>query len=183
MSKKQRNGLLGILAISATLVSGQQKALIPQQNSNIELTVHLLSGIAQGEMTDDVPQDLAGTVKQLRSIFSYKGYKLAESFLLRGRLGAGARAAGILPGDGGLKYEFRYAMITASTPPLLRISGLLVVLTKAPRRVGAQTIIDTVASVQTDLDIREGQKTVVGKSSVSSTGDALIIIIVPKIVD
>jgi hypothetical protein len=56
-------------------------------------------------------------------------------------------------------------------------------LTKAPRRLGGQTVAETVASIHTDLDIREGRKTVVGKSSVNSTGDALILVIVPKIVD
>jgi hypothetical protein len=43
--------------------------------------------------------------------------------------------------------------------------------------------VDTVASINTDLDIREGQKTVVGKSSINSTGDALILVIVPKVVE
>lgn len=177
--------ILLVLAITAALVWGQGKPLTPQQASNIELTVYLLSGVAQGDTADDVPQDLLSTVKQLRSIFNYKSYKLTESFMLRGRLGAGARAAGVLPGVAGLNYEFRYSMViaTADTPPLFRINGLRIVLTKAPRRLGGQTIVDTVASIQTDLDIREGQKTVVGKSSVSSGGDALILVIVPKLVE
>jgi hypothetical protein len=41
----------------------------------------------------------------------------------------------------------------------------------------------TPARIHTDLDVREGQKTVVGKSSVNSAGDALILVIVPKVVD
>ena len=176
--------LISILAITAALVCGQEKSSSAQQNSNLELTVYLLSGIAQGDTADDVPQDLVPTVKQLRSIFNYKSYKLTESFMLRGRLGAGAKAAGVLPGGAGLNYEFRYGMVKASseTPPLFRINGLHIILTRAPRRLGGETILDTVASIQTDLDIREGQKTVVGKSSVSSTGDALILVIVPKLV-
>ncbi|HEY2843862.1 MAG TPA: hypothetical protein VGJ09_09435 [Bryobacteraceae bacterium] len=175
--------ILSILAIGAALAWGQDKQ--PEQVKNIELTVYLLSGVAQGDAADDVPQDLVSTVKQLRSIFNYKSYRLTESFMLRGRLGGGARAEGVLPGDAGLKYEFRYGTVTASgeTAPLFRINGLRIVLTK-PRRVsGGQINMDTVASIQTDLDIREGQKTVVGKSSVSSGGDALILVIVPKIVE
>ena len=147
--------------------------------------MYLLSGVAQGETADDVPQDLAATVKQLRSIFNYKSYRLTESFMLRGRLGTGASAKGVLPGGAGLNYEFRYVGVNVSseTPPLFRINGLRIRLTKAPRRLGGETIVDTVASIDTDLDIREGQKTVVGKSSVSSTGDALILVIVPKLVE
>jgi hypothetical protein len=41
----------------------------------------------------------------------------------------------------------------------------------------------TPAKIFTDLDVKEGQKTVVGKSSVNSAGDALILVIVPKIME
>jgi len=78
---------------------------------NVELTVYLLSGSAQGT-ADDVPQDLGSTVKQLHGIFAYKSYKLTESFVLRGRsadnfAGAGASIDGILPGSG-MRYRFGY---------------------------------------------------------------------------
>jgi hypothetical protein len=176
--------ILSILAVTAALACGQEKASAPQA-TNIELTVYLLSGVAQGDTADDVPADLVSTVKQLRSIFNYKSYKLTESFMLRGRLGAAARAKGVLPGVAGMNYEFRYneARMPSETPGLFRITGLRILLTKAPRRLGGETIVDTVASIDTDLDIREGQKTVVGKSSVSITGDALILVIVPRLVN
>jgi hypothetical protein len=176
--------LLSILAVTAALVCGQEKSSA-SQTANIELTVYLLSGVAQGDTADDVPQDLVATVKQLRSIFNYKSYKLTESFMLRSRLGVGASAKGVLPGGAGLNYEFRYGGVNMSseTPSLFRINGLRIGLTKPARRLGEETIADTVASISTDLDIREGQKTVVGKSSVSSTGDALILVIVPKLVN
>ena len=176
--------LLAILAMASAMMCAQTPVPAVSQAANIELTVYLLSGVAQGEAADDVPQDLAATVKQLRSIFNYKSYKLTESFMLRGRLGGSAKAEGVLPGGVGMKYDFRYNTVTATsdTPPLFRINGLRIILTKPPRRLGGQTTVDTVASIQTDLDIREGQKTVVGKSSVSSTGDALILVIVPKLV-
>jgi hypothetical protein len=175
--------LFGILVMTAALVSGQGKSS-GSQATNIELTVYLLSGVAQGETADDVPQDLVSTVKQLRSIFNYKSYKLTESFMLRGRLGGSAKAAGVLPGGAGMNYEFQYGEVRVSseTPALFRITGLRIELTR-PHRVGGQNIVDTVASIHTDLDIREGQKTVVGKSSVSSTGDALILVIVPKLAE
>jgi len=177
--------LISILAITAALACGQEKPSGPQAN-NIELTVYLLSGVAQGETTDDVPQDLVATVKQLRSIFNYRSYKLTESFMLRGRLGGGASAQGVLPGGSGIHYEFRYSAAQASseTSPLIRINGLRIVLTNNYYRRGGdgKSVPDPLASISTDLDIREGQKTVVGKSSINSTGDALILVIVPKLV-
>lgn len=177
--------LMWILALTAALACGQGKSSGPQAN-NVELTVYLLSGVAQGETTDDVPQDLAATVKQLRSIFNYRSYKLTESFMLRGRLGGGASAEGVLPGGSGIHYEFRYLMAQASseTSPLFRINGLRIVLTNNYYRRGGdgKSVPDPLASISTDLDIREGQKTVVGKSSINSAGDALILVIVPKLV-
>jgi hypothetical protein len=172
--------LICLLAVTAALVYGQGKP------SNIELSVYLLSGSTQASTGDEVPQDLDSTVKQLRSIFNYKSYKLTESFMLRGRLGAGASAQGVLPGGSGIHYEFRYgsADVSSDPSPLIRINGLRIILTNNYYHRGpdGKTIPDPVASISTDLDIREGQKTVVGKSSVSSTGDALILVIVPKLV-
>lgn len=177
--------LMWILALTAALACGQEKPSGPQAN-NIELTVYLLSGVAQGETTDDVPQDLVATVKQLRSIFSYRSYKLTESFMLRGRLGGGASAEGVLPGGSAIHYQFRYltAQASSETSPLIRINGLRIVLTNNYYRRGGdgKSVPDPLASISTDLDIREGQKTVVGKSSINSTGDALILVIVPKLV-
>ena len=178
--------LVWVLMATAALVCAQGKQTGSGQN--VELTVYLLSGSTQGT-ADDVPSDLSATVTQLHSVFAYKSYKLTESFMLRGRAGnAPARTEGILPGGGDISYEFRYSSVEVSgeSPRMFRINGLRIMLTKnSPlrRAPDGKKIPETLASIQTDLDIREGQKTVVGKSSVSSTGDALILVIVPKIVE
>ena len=178
------NRLFGILVATAGLACAQGKPTVNTQN--VELTVYLLSGSTQGT-ADDVPSDLTSTVSQLHSVFAYKSYKLTESFMLRGRLGSGAKAEGILPGGAGIRYEFRYSdvQVSSETPPVFRIYGLHIILTNGGYyRKGAdgKTVPDILASIATDLDIREGQKTVVGKSSINSTGDALILVIVPKLV-
>jgi hypothetical protein len=176
-----------LLAAAAMLARGQDKQSEPPFK-NIELTVYLLSG-AQTAAGDDVPQDLTSTVKQLHSLFPYKGYKLAESFILRGRISAtasGARTEGVLPGSG-LHYNFGYQRVRVSPekPYMVHIDSLAINLTGAPTYGpdGKQRGNGTVASIYTDLDLAEGQKTVVGKSSVNSTGDALILVIVPKVIE
>jgi hypothetical protein len=178
--------LILILATTAALACAQDK---PQASDvNVELTVYLLSGSAQG--TDDVPQDLIATVKQLHSVFAYKSYKLTESFVLRGRsnntgFNRGASTEGILPGSG-LRYRFGYSKlwVTGDPPRSVHIDLLNLNLDRAPitTKDGKQRT-DRVATINTDLDIRDGQKTVVGKSSFDGAGDALILVIVPKIVD
>jgi hypothetical protein len=171
----------------STMAWGQAAA--PQSEpsvKNVELTVYLLSGL-QTAATDDVPADLATTVKQLHSLFPYKGYKLAESFILRGRSTVGqASTEGMLPGSG-LHYSFGYRQVRVSgeKPYMVHIDGLNIYLTGAPSYGpdGKQRGNNTVASIRTDLDLAEGQKTVVGKSSINSIGDALILVIVPKVIE
>src|SRR5215472_2776048 len=42
---------------------------------NVELTVYMVFGSPQVKPTDEVPQELASTIKQLRGLFPYKGYR------------------------------------------------------------------------------------------------------------
>ncbi len=176
-----------VFAAAAALAGAQEKAAGAQSATDIELTVYLLSGTGQGT-ADDVPQDLAATVKQLHSVFNYKSYKLTESFVLRGRTSTGympAHTEGILPGTG-LHYRFSYnhVQLSDSRPRMVRIDGLGINLT-TPETFGPDNKprSTTVASISTDLDLVEGQKTVVGKSSFNGAGDALILVIVPKVVE
>jgi hypothetical protein len=188
--------LICVFAAAAALSSGTMtwgQAAAPQSEpsvKNVELTVYLLSGV-QTAVTDDVPPDLGGTVKQLHSLFPYKGYKLAESFILRGRsagaqINQGARTEGVLPGSG-LHYNFGYQRVRISLekPYMVHIDSLQISLTGNPTYGpdGKQRGSSTVASISTDLDLGDGQKTVVGKSSINSTGDALILVIVPKVIE
>jgi hypothetical protein len=78
--------------------------------------------------------------------------------------------------------------ISPDTPRTIHIEGLDFMLNQ-PRTVTTDangktttSFDDTVARISTNLDIREGQKTVVGKSSIG-TGEAVILVIVPRIAD
>src|SRR5580658_7428886 len=122
-----------LLAAAGSMAWGQAAA--PQSEpsvKNVELTVYLLSGAQTAAATDDVPQDLASTVKQLHSLFPYKGYKLAESFILRGRstpAGSNASTEGVLPGSG-LHYNFSYRQVRVSPekPYMVHIDRLGITL-------------------------------------------------------
>jgi hypothetical protein len=176
--------VLWIFVIAGLALAQDKEAQSPR--ANVELTVYLLSGALQGTGADDVPQDLSSTVKQLHSVFSYKSYKLAESFVLRGRASgfketAGAHTQGILPGSG-MHYDFSYVRVrlSADKPRTVHIDGLQIVLRD---ELPHNRPTDPVASLATDLDLSEGQKTVVGKSSVNNAGDALILVIVPRVIE
>jgi len=169
------------LLVASTVLSAQAPA--PAANANVEMTVYLISGSAQGT-ADDVPKDLESTVKQLHSVFAYKSYKLSESFILRGRSG-NASTEGVLPGVG-LHYRFGYYKLRLSgdAPRAVQLDGLNLELTRPNGQFkDGKQLSETVAKIYTDLDMRDGQKTVVGKSSLNAIGDALILVIVPKVIE
>ncbi len=181
----RRNALM-LLAFAA-LALGQEKSSEPPVK-NVELTVYMLSGTQTPG--DDVPQDLASTVKQLHSLFTYKGYKLAESFILRGRSAPDTRnmenayTSGVLPGSG-VHYDFRYGRIRVSQdkPYMVHIDSLSMNLTTTSYGPDGKQRNVNIGSIQTELDLAEGQKTVVGKSSIDNAGNALILVIVPKVIE
>jgi len=173
--------LIWLLAATAGLVLAQDKQA--PASTNVEFTVYLISGSAQGT-ADEVPKDLESTVRQLHSVFAYKSYKLSESFILRGGAGM-ASTEGVIPVVG-LRYRFGYFRfrLLGDPPRAVQLEALYLELTRPT--VGlkdGKQIYETVAKINTNLDMRDGQKIVVGKSSLNIGGDALILVIVPRVIE
>lgn len=173
-----------ILTALAGLASAQDKRVVSPPNppggtANLTLTVYLVSGLAEAQAVakDEVPQDLAETLQQLRGVFAYKSYKLIEAVTLRGRNNGGAEVGGELPDYSFYDFKYGRARISAEVPHMVHLDSLRLEITRRH-----SNRIDTIALVSTDLDVRDGQKTVVGKSAVNRT-DALFLVIVPKVVE
>ena len=150
---------------------------------NVELTVYLVSGSSQGA-ADELPQDLASAAKQLHGLFQYKRYRMLESFVLRGRDGREGNTSGILPGSSSA-YDFRYrsATVSGGTPRVVHINGMgLLVRTPTGGRNQKGEMEYRNAGLNTDIDVAEGQKVVVGKSSVNGSDEAMILIVTAKVV-
>src|ERR1700722_8552652 len=97
-------GVSGPPDLVAAVTAAIQKLDVPlSAEPDVELTVYLISGVAQGPATDDVPQELASTIMQLHRLFAYKSYKLTDTLVLRGRSGSPfngreTESEGVLPG-------------------------------------------------------------------------------------
>jgi hypothetical protein len=153
---------------------------------NIEFTVYLVSGSAQNA-AEDLPKELAPTAKQLHGLFPYKGYRLMESFVMRSRDGRTANSSGALPGNNSF-YDFRYnaASVSSGTPRVIHVDmmSLQVRVPYASKDKEGKPITEyRNIGINTDIDAGEGQKIVVGKSSVNGTDDALILIVTAKVVE
>ena len=157
---------------------------------NIELTVYLVAGGAEAKQGNagDIPADLAPTVKQLHGLFTYKNYRLLESFVLRGRDGRPGAASGAIAGTTST-YDFRYgaATVSGSTPRTVHFDSLSLNIGIPIRPVSfdknGNPLTSPSGGLRTDLDVREGQKVVVGKSSVNGTDEALILVVTAKVVE
>jgi len=155
---------------------------------DVEVTAYLLSGSSQSA-GDNLPAELGPAVKQLHALFAYKGYKLIDSFVSRGREGRGVRVSGTLPNTNS-RYAFGYgsADVSGESQKTIRIDGLD--LSVATPLTGPDSGTDkngnprmSQAGIHTDLDAVEGQKVVVGKSNVNGTNDAMILIITVKVIN
>ena len=132
--------------------------------------------------------ELEGVVKQLRSMFNYKGYQLIDTQQIRVRAGQGGEASGMVDNGsaGGLKtisqVKFSRALVsTDEKGRAIRIDNLKVGLkTPVPAASGFQ-YLDT--GINTDVDVHEGQKVVVGKANMDGTDRASIIVLTAKVVE
>lgn len=173
-------------------VAPPQPSIIP----NVELTVHLLYGsIAEGQ-DGQLPGELEGTVRQLRSLFPYKSYRVMDSMILRGREGQKTEYSGILGLPAGTNptnqpsiYELAYvpSVVAGTEPRQVRLNelhmGLRLPIVSGTFRQGEEVQVQYISTgIDTDLDAREGQKTVVGKSNVGG-GDAIILVVTPAVIE
>jgi hypothetical protein len=156
---------------------------------SFELTGYLVTGTNQSR-SDDVPADLNGVVKQLHSLFAYKGYRVMETLIMRAsptRPGYSSQSStsGVLPGTNS-EYFLAYNAATVPAGPTrsIRLSGMyLSIRTPTSERDKEGKIVTREASIRTDVDLPEGQKVVVGKSNYSGADDALILVLSVKFVE
>jgi hypothetical protein len=170
---------------------------------NIELVVSVIGGSsnAAAPAEDQIPGDLGPVVKQLRVIFPYKRYQVLNSMLLRSREGTMAQNEGTMKSLAQIQgqpqptvYSIRYDAATVTPEegrPVIHLrnfrfathipvvssekTGVTPSVTEAPRQIQV--------SVISDVDLREGQKIVVGKANFENDDSALFVVLAAKLVD
>jgi hypothetical protein len=170
----------GTPAMVATIEEAVKKLDVPPLD--FELTVYLISTSAQAG--DQLPEALASTAKQLHGVFTYKGYQLLESFVLRGRDGQqGASAEGTIKNS---TYSFRYnrASVLDGTPKIVNLQNLNLQIRIPSGMHNEKGQIEYKSTgLSSDIDIRDGQKVVVGKSDVNNGESPLILVVTAKVVE
>lgn len=150
---------------------------------NVELTVQLVRASAQEAADSKVPADLEATVRQLRSIFPYKSYRVMDTQIVLGRSGIrDLNVSGTVPGMASI-YTFRVQpnVVPGPAPRMVHLIGLDLTLSE-PTVIDGKTQYRQ-STIRTEIDAREGQKTVVGKTSLGTSDDAIILVITPKVIE
>ena len=170
-----------------------QQDVPAQVKKNEETTVYMVVASGQSANAPTMPVELEGVIKQLRTVFNYKGFRLLDSFVLRSRDFEKGETSGFVPplADSNIplgfkiSYNFRYNRVTldgSDTAPVVRYDGLRLGL-KVPTASGSG-VNYMEAGIGTDVDVPEGKKVVVGKTSaIEGPESALILVISAKVVD
>jgi hypothetical protein len=151
-------------------------------SKNVELTVYVLNGSSSSTAEEKLPA-VAPVVKQLHAVFPYSNYQLLSTMLLRSGEGTPASTSGVLKGFGNSAapshYEVSYKAARVSADeagPSIHLSAFHFML----RVAIAPSMFD--AGIDTDVDLRDGQKVVVGKSNIDSVDSALFVVLAAKLV-
>jgi hypothetical protein len=152
-------------------------AFVPQERKGVQLTAYLIVASRNGTQEAVLPRDLESAAGQVASALSYKSFSLLDSIDMRLTSGTGGELKGILPQgqSRGGEYALDVGRINlVDNSDLIRIE-------KFNLYVHVQT--GESATLQTDVDMKAGQKVVVGKANIDTSADALIVILTAKPVD
>ncbi len=151
---------------------------------NIELHMHILVASNTGGATAQVPAELRDVLTQLRGTLNYQNYELATSVIQRltetqrGLRGKGtAEVSGALPATPNIALPYEYMINSVSLvqnptgAPTVQINEFSFFTLSEKSQ----------AQVQTALNLRDGEKVVVGTATIGDR--ALIIVLTAKVLN
>jgi hypothetical protein len=155
---------------------------------NIELTVYLLVGNeAADSPAGAIPKEMESVVTQLKNTFQFKNYRLLDVMTLRTRTGQQASTES----SGGF---MQYGNVTKPVTTTFTINSSSIGAdgstiridqirtgTKIPQEQGPGQFNYQDLGLRTDLDIKEGQKVVVGRMGINRD-QALFLVLTARVV-
>jgi hypothetical protein len=148
---------------------------------NLDMTVYFVIATDQSNVTGTpIPGDLQSTVSTLKSTFPFKNYALLDTLSLRTRSGVEASTSGQF---GSRMTYFRVGSATLeSEGGSIRLNRLSAGL-RNPVSGGQGKIEYVDTGVTTEVvDVKEGQKLVIGRSSLDGPSTAIFLVLVTKVV-
>jgi hypothetical protein len=154
---------------------------------NVELTMQLVIGSGSDSNGEALPKDLEGVASQLHNTFPFKSYRLLDVMTLRARVGQRAStdsSGGAMQFNGITKSVFSTFNINSSSlgpdGTTVKLDGLRAVST-IPVETGQGQFMNRELNLSTDVDIKEGQKVVIGRHGITRD-QALFLVLSAKVV-
>ena len=175
-------------------------------NKNVELTTYVIGGSTQPFVgaKEVSGETLAPVIKQLRAVFPYSHYQLLSTMVMRSALNGKAESSGLMgvqlnpdfARPSMYKISYDSAQLSGASPDTMHLASfrfsmklpyvntpLNTVTTKSgsiPYANTSWSMMDL--GLQTDVDLREGQKVVVGKTNVSDSDSCIFLVLVARLV-
>jgi len=164
--------------IAAAEAAIQQLDIAPK---NIELVVHFVVGSDQPNLVGSpVPAEIRDVIAQLKGTFTFKDYRMLDVLTLRTRAGSSADTSGILDAKSSpprlTMFSVRNATVSddGTTIRIDRMhAGLRIPVSQKPEYVNT--------GIDQDIDVKEGQKVVVGRASIEGPEKALFLILTARV--
>jgi hypothetical protein len=158
-------------------------------SKNIEMTAYLLiGGETAGTEPSAMPKELDSVVAQLKNAFAFKSYRLLDILALRTRVGQRASTSSVgRPMQMGTNMpspitQFRINSAgIGSDETTVRIDGLNLSIRIPVRSGSGEQFSFSDVGLQADVDIKQGQKVVIGRVSVAES--ALFVVLTAQVVN
>jgi hypothetical protein len=197
-------GVLFVVCLSSLRALGQgskpPEPLVRADRTNYEIHLQLLVAANEAGERTNLPRFLEQTIKQLKSSFSFTNYRLAATFVNRVKDGGTLESRGLIPSNVFTPantspapqafYEFTLTKIKADDDLVhidishLRFGLQIPVITGMVRGEGNAPATPLInyqpASINTEINIREGTPTIVGTLNTSRSDQVLILVITGK---
>ena len=195
-------GVCSSQALAQTEQSSQATAKAKSEDSTgLEVQLHLIVArkTADGE-EEKLPASFDAVVKQLKSTFTFKSYRLATTLLNRVRNGgklslrwvgspllASAAATAATPGFNEFNVQVVKLVQDEGGRDVVQMSNFnfgsrIPIQTSSVASTGVSTpvVMYENTGITKDISMREGEPTIVGTLNVGPSGDALIIVVMAK---
>lgn len=178
------NGSAEAVAAAEQLIKNLESS--SPRERDIEVSGYIILASAQaGEGGGSVPAELEPVLKQFRSLLNYRSFRVLDTMILRGKENSPMSSGGFLalPNSPGATEEFfvRRPTVNGDVVRLKELNLNVHIPTSRLNEKGQ--VITTSVSIGTDADVKVGQKVAIGKASVDSAGDALILVVSANVVN
>lgn len=179
-------------AVAAAKAAAASLDRPPAPSKNVEVIGYVLEASKEHALQGGVPAALDDVAGQLRDVFGFQGVELVDTLLLTVLDGTEGEVSGTFPASNDryqtpYRFGFNRADVIPGDRPGVRLRGLLFesqAFAPEDESDGQELIGGSRTRLQTNVEVRIGQKAVVGKAaSVNRRAGTTILVIEVRVIE